>query len=83
MSDYRLEIPANIWNHQDSEGLATLVKILTSLQITGYTITREESPKPKPEVRTVTEYVRVYQCPVCPYNSESQNSVNSHRKAHK
>ena len=81
MSTYKLEITDQSWRHLTPAQLAQTVQNLSNMGL-HFDVKREEEPKPAPEVRTVTEYVRVYQCPECAYNSQSQNSVNSHRRVH-
>jgi hypothetical protein len=87
MNDYRLEIPANVWDHQDAEGLAILTRLLTNIQITGWTITREETPKPAPAVviKKVKVYQNYYVCPEkgCFYTAASRRGLNNHRRTHK
>jgi len=89
MSDYRLEIPANIWNHQNAEGLARLTRLLTELQITGFTVTREPQPKPEPEVRIVEKVMKIYAClmrkkdgSLCDYTTSSLGGLKTHRRVH-
>ena len=82
---YELSIPVQVWLRQDADGLARLSKLLSELQLTGWTVARHTTLPPAPEVKVVERKVYIYICPAkgCLYESSSKAGVKNHRRVHK